>query len=349
MDPSATVERAGSPHLTIRRNWLGLVKERALEPDLAIVDAHHHLWDRPTGHYLMDDYLDDIYSGHQVVASVYVQCRSMLDVNRPEAFRSVGEVEFANGVAARSASGGYGPLRLCAAIVCGADLTLGQGVIPVLEEMRQRAGARLQGVRNTTAWHENPVIVTNPSPPAAGILGSAAFHRGVQCLREFELALDVWGYHTQIPEILQLARAFPDQHIIVDHFGGPLGIGGYTREAVFPEWMILIQQLAQCPNVLIKLGGLGMNVAGFDLHKGQSPPTSEELARLWRPYILHCIECFGVDRCMFESNFPVDKGMYSYNVLWNAFKRITANFSEDEKSALFRRTAANTYRIQLGQ
>ncbi|UXZ97895.1 amidohydrolase family protein [Pseudomonas phytophila] len=343
MKPSA------SPHLPVRKDWLARVDEPAIDPQLAIVDAHHHLWDRPENHYLLDDYLDDIDSGHRIVASVYVQCRSMFNMDRPEAFQCVGEVEFANGIAALSASGLYGPARICGAIVAGADLRRGQAVVPVLEEMLERAGPRLQGIRNVTAWHADPQVVSNPKPPPSGILMDTDFRKGVNCLKDYELTLDVWSYHTQLEEVLDLASSFPNQMIVLNHVGGPVGVGPYAgrRDEVFAEWSRLICQLANCPNVRIKLGGLGMNVGGFDLHTRELPPDSDTLAALWRPYILHCIDAFGVERCMFESNFPVDKGMYSYGVMWNAFKKITANFTAEEKRFLFSRTAVCTYNLMI--
>lgn len=348
MVPVAT--SAGSPHLTVRQEWLAQVHEPALEPELAIVDAHHHLWDRPAGRYLMEDYLADINaSGHAVVASIYAQCRTMFDLSRPPASQSVGEVEFANGVAACSASGQYGHPRINAGIIAGADLCLGAAVAPVLEEMRERAGNRLCGVRNTTAWHADARVVSNPSPPPAGILSSAEFRQGVAVLRQHDLTLDVWGYHTQLPEVIALAQAFPDLAIVVDHMGGPLGIGPYAgqREQVFEHWSALVAQLAKLPNVRMKLGGLGMRVAGFDLHRQPLPPTSAQLAALWAPYVMHCIEVFGAERCMFESNFPVDKGMYGYGVLWNAFKRITRELSCAQRTALFSGVATQTYGLAL--
>lgn len=347
---SGSSERSpGSPHLPVRQEWLGLLDEPAIEPELMIVDAHHHLWDRPDSRYMLDDYLDDIDSGHHVVASVYVQCRSMFNLDLPEPLRCVGEVEFANGVAALSASGSYGEPRICSAIVAGADLSLGEAVAPVLEEMLARAGRRLQGIRNTTAWHADPLVVSNPRPPPPGLLSDVNWRKGVSCLRRYNLALDLWAYHTQLEQIFDLARSFPDQLMVLDHLGGPLGIGPYAgaRESVFAEWSRLIGQLAACPNVRIKLGGLGMHVGGFNLHTRKLPPDSDTLAGLWRPYILHCIDVFGVERCLFESNFPVDKGMYSYGVMWNAFKKITAGFSCDEKRFLFSQTAVDTYNLTL--
>lgn len=339
-----------SPHLPVREAWLALVQEPPLNPELPIIDAHHHLWDRSGNRYLLNDYLADINaSGHQVVGSIYVQCRTMFDVDRPLAFRSVGEVEFANGVAACSASGGYGDVRVNAGIVAGADLQLGAGVEAVLDEMRDRAGRRLCGVRNTTAWHADPAVVSNPNPPPAGILARRDFRAGVACLRRHELSLDVWGYHSQLPEIIALAQAFPEQLIIVDHIGGPLGIGPYAgkRAEVFAYWAAMISSLAQCANVRIKLGGLGMKVCGFELQHQPSPPTSAQLAELWAPYLMHCIEAFGVERCMFESNFPVDKGMYGYGVMWNAFKQLTQGFNPTERTALFSGVAAATYKLSI--
>jgi predicted TIM-barrel fold metal-dependent hydrolase len=349
MKPVSSHRPSVSPHLPVRKEWLARVDEPAIDPHLAIVDAHHHLWDRPENRYLLDDYLDDIDSGHRIVASVYVQCRSMFNIDQPESFQCVGEVEFANGIAALSASGLYGEARLNSAIVAGADLRLGQAVVPVLEEMLERAGPRLQGIRNTTAWHADPLVVSNPNPPPSGILAETHFRKGVSCLKDYDLALDVWGYHTQLEEVLDLARSCPHQVIVLDHVGGPIGVGPYAgrREEVFAHWSRLICQLANCPNVLVKLGGLGMNVGGFALHTRELPPDSDELAVLWKPYILHCIEAFGVERCMFESNFPVDKGMYSYGVMWNAFKKITADFTAGEKRFLFSQTAAYTYNLTV--
>ncbi len=338
-----------SPHAPVRPEWLWLaqVNEAPLEPQRAIIDAHHHLWDRPGQRYLVEDYLADMTCGHRIVASVYVQCRSMLDMDRPEPFQHVGEVAYANGVAAYSASGRLGPLRLCAAIVAGADLMLGDGVVEVLEEMRQRGGSRLRGVRNTTAWHADPRLVSNPRPPPADVLGAPAFRRGVAQLQRHELVLDIWAYHTQLAEVIELAEAFPEQVIVLDHLGGPLGAGPYAgqREEVFRHWSTDLRRLAQCPNVRLKLGGLGMRVAGFDLDTQALPPGSASLAQLWRPYLLKAIDCFGVERCMFESNFPVDKGMYGYGVLWNTFKRVVADFSDSEKDRLFSGTARAVYRI----
>ncbi|WP_426153165.1 amidohydrolase family protein [Pseudomonas sp. DC3000-4b1] len=334
-----------SPHAPVRPDWLAKVQEAPLDPDRMIVDAHHHLWDRPGQRYLIEDYLADIQSGHNIAASVYVQCRSMLALDRSEPFQPVGEVEYANGVAAQSASGALGTRRLCAGIIGGADLMLGEGVQPVLEEMRQRAGNRFCGIRNTTAWHPDPRLVSNPKPPPPGRLGEPAFRRGLAVVQRMELVLDIWAYHTQLNEVLALARDFPDLVIVIDHLGGPLGAGCYAdqRAQVFASWAASLERLAQQPNLRLKLGGLGMKVAGFDLDAAPLPPTSQALSQAWRPYLLTAIDCFGVERCMFESNFPVDKGMVSYGVLWNAFKRTVEDFTESEKDRLFSGTAKDVY------
>ncbi|ANC03312.1 amidohydrolase [Pseudomonas putida] len=340
-----------SPHAPVRPEWLAQVSEAALDPERAIIDAHHHLWDRPGQRYMMEDYLADMACGHRLVASVYIQCRSMLAVDRPEPFQAVGEVEYANGVAAYSASGVLGEVRLCQAIVGGANLLLGDAVAPVLDEMLQRAGPRLRGIRNTTAWHADPRLVSNPKPPPAGILLEPAFQQGLAQLQQRELVLDIWAYHTQLGEVLEVARSFPELVIVVDHLGGPLGAGPYAgqREQVFARWSADLRQLAQCANVRLKLGGLGMKVSGFDHHIASQPPGSALLAALWRPYLLLAIECFGVERCLFESNFPVDKGMFGYGVLWNAFKRVVADFTDAEKDWLFSGTARATYKIAEGR
>jgi predicted TIM-barrel fold metal-dependent hydrolase len=338
-----------SPHIPVRIDWLDSWREEILDPELPIVDAHHHLWDRPDARYLFPEYLADLQSGHKVVASVYAQCRSMYRITGPVERRPVGEVEFANGVAAQSESGLYGPVRACAAIIGFADLCLGDGVVPVLEALVRAGGQRLRGIRNTTAWHADPAIRSNPLPPPPGLLTSDAFLWGARCLSRYGLSLDVWAYHTQLEEVIALARGLPDTPLIVDHVGGPLGIGPYAgqRDAVFADWKGHMARLAELPQVAVKLGGLGMKVTGFSFHERRRPPSSADLAEAWRPYVETCIALFGADRCMFESNFPVDKGMFAYAVAWNAFKRLAASCSSAEKTALFSGTACKTYGLSL--
>ncbi|MFM0219189.1 MULTISPECIES: amidohydrolase family protein [Paraburkholderia] len=338
-----------APHLPVREEWLALRKEPVLEPELPIVDAHHHLWDRQTGRYLADDFRNDVASGHRVVSTVYVQCRSMLREDGPEAMKPVGEVEFANGIAAMSASGAYGRTRCCEAIVGGADLTLGAELDAVLEAMLQVSGGRLRGIRNPLAWHASPEVSSSPVTPPRDLMANPAYRQGVRALGRFELSLDAWVYHTQLDDLYELARAADRVTVVIDHFGGPLGVGPHAgqRAAVRAEWQQKLARLASLPNTRIKLGGAGMNVFGFDFAAREVPPSSEELAFAWRPYFDTCVELFGANRCMFESNFPVDKGMFSYGVLWNAFKRLASAMSANEKAALFSQTAAATYRLAI--
>ena len=338
-----------APHLPVRPEWLALRDEPVLEPALAIVDAHHHLWDRQTGRYLADEFGRDLASGHRVVSTVYVQCRSMLRQDGPEAMKPLGEVEFATGVAAMFASGAYGQARCCEAIVGGADLTLGAELDGVLEAMLQVSGGRLRGIRNPLAWHASPEVSSSPVTPPRDQMTNPAFRQGVRTLGRFGLSLDAWVYHTQLDDLYELARAAQDVTVVIDHFGGPLGVGPHAgqRAAVLAEWKQKLARLASLPNTRIKLGGAGMNVFGFDFATRALPPSSEQLAAAWRPYFDVCVELFGVDRCMFESNFPVDKGMFSYGVLWNAFKRLASAMSANEKAALFSRTAAATYRLAI--
>lgn len=338
-----------SPHVPVREDWLCQVQEDILEPSLPIIDPHHHLWDRPGSRYLLDELLHDTGSGHDVRATVYVQARGMYRAGGPEHLRSLGETEFANGIAAQSASGRYGSIRACAGIVGMVDLMLGDAVTPLLEQHIQAGGERFRGIRNQTAWHERPEINSNPVPPREGLLSEPAFRLGASRLQKYGLSLDVWAYHTQLDEVIALARALPDLPVVLDHAGGPLGAGPYAgrRDDVFLQWGARMRRLAECPNVTVKLGGLGMAVNGFGFERQDLPPRSEQLAEAWRPYIEFCIEAFGARRCMFESNFPVDKGSFSYGVLWNAFKRLASGVSDDERTALFSGTATRVYRLQL--
>jgi predicted TIM-barrel fold metal-dependent hydrolase len=330
----------------VREDWLKLTEEPILEPGLPIVDPHHHLWARSSDQsYLLPELLADTASGHDIRGTIFVQCGEMYRKDGPVEEQSLGETEFVTGAAAMSASGRYGKTRACAGIIGMVDLTLGDKVEPLLEAHRAASGGRFCGIRNRTAWHESPEVTTNLVLPPPGPLGHPAFADGARRLAKAGLPLDVWCYHTQLPHLIALARAVPELTIVVDHVGGPLGIGPFTdRQAeVFPEWKERILALAALPNTVVKLGGLTMYVTGFNFHRRPRPPGSEELAKVWKPYIDTCIEAFGAERCMFESNFPVDKGMCSYPVLWNALKRLAADASADEKTALFSGTALRVY------
>ena len=343
------VNTTGSP-FTVRPDWLARREEDILEPDLPIIDPHHHLIDRPGhGTYLLADLLADLASGHNVVATVYLEWLSMYRADGPLAMRPVGEVEFANGVAAMCASGAYGKIRACAGIVGHAELTLGSGLAKVLEAMMAAAGGRFRGVRfiactdpDQAQWGVN---LMRPQ----GLLLDKTVREGFAQLEPRGLSFDTWVYHPQLGDVVDLARAFPGTQICVDHVGGPIGLGRYKckRDAVFVEWSRSIRELAACPNVHVKLGGMGMPMFGFDFVLGEIAPGSEQLAQAWRPYVETCIEAFGPKRAMFESNFPVDKVSYGYGVYWNACKRLAKGMSSTEKADLFHGTASRFYRLGL--
>ena len=342
------MQAAPTPMFPVDEPWLALREEAALDPALPIVDPHHHVWDRPGGRYLFDALLQDLGSGHTITATVFVECRSMFRAGGPVEMRPLGETEFVAGIAAMSDSGAYGPARICAGIVGHADLSLGARVRPVLEAQIRAGGGRFRGIRMINAWDAGPGVSSTAVEPPPGLLADRAFREGFAELAPLGLSFDAWQYHPQLPELIDLARAFPDTTIVLDHVGGPLGIGPYAgkRDEVFARWRHDIIHLAQCPNVVVKLGGLGMKICGFGFSERPLPPSSEDLATAWRPYIEHCIAAFGPARSMFESNFPVDKGSCSYGVLWNAFKRLAAGASAAERADLFSGTATRIYRLE---
>jgi len=320
--------------------------EPIIDPDIPIVDAHHHLWDRPGDRYLVDEYLRDMVDGHKILSTVFVQCRSMYRIEGPEALRVVGETEFVNGIAAMFASGTYGPIRACSAIVGRADLSMGAAVEEVLEAHLKAGGGRFRGIRDLLAWDADPAAYPIGYTNRLRRAYEPSFREGFAKLAPLGLTYDAWQYHTQLADIVDLARAFPDTGIVVDHCGTPVGIGPYAgRHAqTFEQWRPLVAELAACPNVVMKLGGLGMRWVDFGFDR--STVTSQDLAQTWKPYIETCIDEFGPNRCMFESNFPVDGYSSSYRQAWNAFKRIVQLYSAEEKRMLFGGTAARFYRIE---
>jgi predicted TIM-barrel fold metal-dependent hydrolase len=330
----------------MREDWLGQVVEDILEPDRPICDPHHHLWDHPDNAYLLPELLADVGSGHNVVSTVFVECSSMYRADGPEAFRPVGETEFVNGVAAMTASGQYGDFRACAGIVSFADLTLGDAVGPVLDE-HMRLSDRFRGIRHAAGWDASDEVRNSHTNPPQSLYLNDDFRAGFQELADRGLSFDAWLYHTQIPELTDLAKSFPDVTIIFDHFGGPLGIGPYAGngDAIFEQWCVDAQALAACSNVYPKLGGIVMPINGFGWHKRATPATSDEIVDATGRYHEKAIELFGPERCMFESNFPVDKQSCSYAVLWNAFKKIGAGYTEADRQCLFHDAAAAAYRL----
>jgi L-fuconolactonase len=334
------------------KSWLAKrPREAALEPDLPIIDPHHHFWDAPhRGKYFLPDLLADTGGGHNIVATVFLECQAMYRKDGPPEMAPVGEVEFVNGIAAMSASGTYGPCRVAEGIVGWADLMLGARVRDVLEAEIAAGGGRFRGIRYGVSWDASDAIQKFASrniPP--GIVRDANFREGFAQLAKLGLTFETWQYHTQLMDAADLARAFPDTTFILNNVGGALGVGPYRgrRQEVLTEWKKGINELAKCPNVNVKLGGVGMTSFGFDFHERDTPPGSEELAAAWRQYIEPCIEAFGPERSMFESNFPPDKQSGGYTELWNAFKRIAAGASAAEKKALFSGTAARVYRLTV--
>ncbi len=322
-------------------------REAIIEPALPICDAHHHLWDAPGNRYLLLEFLDDIESGHNILSTVFMECQEGYDRDGPVALRPVGETRFVEGVARQALASGIGP-RICEGIIGFADLTLGAEVGSVLDA-HLAASPRFRGIRHSAAWDASPEIRNAPTRPTPDMLASARFREGFAQLCPRGLSYDVWVYHTQLEDVASLAQQFPDTTVILDHLGGPLGIGPYAgrRDEVFAHWKAGIRRLAEAPNVRVKLGGIFMPLNGWNLHKRERGAGSEEVAALSRDYFLTAIDCFGVERCFFESNYPADAPSLSYATIWNVFKRVVADFSAGEKRLLFHDNAAGTYKLSL--
>ena len=343
------------------------MSEAILEPELPIIDPHHHLWDLRSRiahfpeprhpflealtcgpYYTFDEVLADVTSGHNIVGTVFMECGAFYRADASDALKVVGEVEFVTGVAAQSASGLYGDLRLCAGIVAHANLTLGDEAAAVLDALAEAGRERFKGIRHTAAWDADPAVLGPSFNRPRGLYANSVFRAGFRHLAPRGLTFDAWVLEPQLGDVIDLARAFPETTIVLDHCGTPLGIASYHGKLHerFDAWREKIRELAQCPNVSVKLGGLAMAFCGMP-ERGPLPGIgSEVLAAMWRPYIETCIEAFGVNRCMFESNFPVDRWGGDYVTIWNAFKRLTHSASADEKRALYAGTAARVYGIE---
>lgn len=345
-------QRAGVPtalHPVASEDWLDKTQEEILEPELAVVDAHHHLWGAPRSEYLLNEMYEDANSGHNIQATVFTDCTEQYRTSGPEHMRPLGETEFARSVAEASANGEFGGIKFCAGIISYADLRAGAAVREVLEGHIDVGKGLFKGIRQSTSWDADSALRTTARTPPPRLLYDPALREGFAQLAPLGLTFDSWVYHHQLDDVDDLARQFPDTTIILDHVGGPLGIGPYAgkRDEVFRHWSEGIKKVAQNPNVYVKLGGLSMRVSGFGFHEMEAPPSSEYMANMWRPYIETCIEAFGTERSMFESNFPVDKISCSYALLWNAFKRLAAGCSANEKANLFSQTAAKVYTLDL--
>ncbi len=325
--------------------WRDQVVEKVIEPDRRIIDAHHHLWLRPqTFNYMLGDLWEDTGSGHRVLKSVFIECRASYRDYGPEHLRCVGETEFVVPIAEESAKGGS--LRsVIAGIVGHADLTLADAMEEVLLEHIDAGRGLFRGIRHIGA--HDPRLDDSTRRAPADLYAMETYRQGARVLGRLGLTQDAWHFHHQIQGFTELARAVPETTFILNHLGSPIGIGPYAgeREEIFTEWRKNIGKLAACSNVVVKLGGFAMPINGFGWNERGIPPTSDEIVEAQKRYYLHAIESFGPDRCMFESNFPVDKASVSYHVVWNAFKKMTADFTEDEKDALFYSTAARVYKL----
>ena len=326
--------------------WLELTQEDVLDPDLPICDPHHHLWDKPGDRYMIDEISRDVGSGHNIVQTVFVEVDAMYRSSGPEEMRPIGESEWVRGIGAQSDSGLYGRTKVATGIVGYANLNLGARVEPVLEAMESVSSGRFRSVRHTCSWDEYEPLRSHRSG-WPGMMAETKFREGLSKLIDRGHSFDALVYHPQLSELTELVDAFPNGVFVLNHIGRPLGVGPYQghRDKVFEVWKKDMAKLAERPNVLVKVGGLGNRVSGFGWDTQPEPPNSQELVEKTSPYYLYTIEVFGPERCMFESNFPVDKNSYSYKTIWNSFKRMTQGFSSTEKTWLFHDTAAKAYRL----
>src|SRR5262252_6404240 len=345
--PLTAAAQQPRPPSPVREDWLDRHKEPALEPELPIVDPHHHLWVRPGWRYMLDDFLADTNTGHNIVATVFVQANSMYRDSGPVEMRPVGETEFVNGMAAVCASGYCAKTKVAAGIVGYADLRLGGRAEPVLAALLRAGGDRFRGIRNGTAWDADTSLLNPNNRVPPGLLGDKTFREGFALLGRLGLAFDALVLHPQLNDVANLAGAFPDTKIVLNHVGRLVGIGAYAGKLKeeFPRWAASMKVLAAHENVYVKVGGLGQAVNGLGFEKLAEPPSSEMVANAIRPYAETCIDAFGTRRCMFESNFPPDKEGFSYPVYWNACKLLTRGASGTERADLFAGTAARFYRL----
>lgn len=333
-----------SNYLPVRAEWLASGTEAALEPELPIIDAHHHFYERPGWTYLLDEYLEDARSGHNITASVYMQALTRYRKTGPEELHPVGEVEYVANVTKPLQAG---KPQVAKAMVGYADLRRGAAVREVFEAELEAGDGRFRGVRHLVTWDADSSLMNPLSAGPRGLLLDPQYRAGVAQLAPLHLSYDAWLFFPQLPELFDLAKSNPDIPVIINHCGGIVRIASYEDKSkeVFDRWSSSMRELAQLPNVYVKVGGLGMRINGFNFEKGERPPSSVQLAEIWKPWMLTCIETFGAERCMFESNFPVDNGSYPFNNGWNAFKRLTEHASASERKALFQGTAKKVYRL----
>ena len=322
--------------------WLELVVEPIVDAEAAIIDPHHHLWP-PGGSmtYQLADLEADLDAGHNIVDTVFVECGASYERAAAEALAPVGETAYVTGEAERSNR------QVMGGIVAHADLRDAGNLDAVLDAHEAAGHGRFRGIRHAGSHALHPEVLTIPGRAPAGLYADPAFRKGVARLGERGLTYDTWHYHYQNQDFLDLARNVPGTTMVLDHFGTPLGVGPYEgqREQIFQQWQADIAEIAQRPNVVAKIGGLAMPDNGFGWHTADRPPTSDEFIEAQGRYYRHTIEQFGPERCMFESNFPVDRWSLSYRTFWNAAKKLITDFSADERDAMLRGTAARVYRL----
>ena len=333
--------------------WLGQIQEEILEPDRPIIDPHHHLWHGPKVEqdgsnpyrYLLEDLWNDTESGHNIKKTVFIDCGQEYYDLGPDEFRPVGETEFVVEIA-KQAQRNSDKAQI-SGIIGHVNMMLGDSSREVLEAHKEKGEGLFRGIRHSGGWDAHESVRNAHSEPTEKIYLEDQFQRGLEQLSNLNMVFDTWHYHNQIKDLTILAKALPSLKIVHDHFGGPLGIGPYEgkQKEVFVKWKEDISELSECPNVYSKLGGLAMPINGWDWHKNDLPASSDQLIEAHKEYYLHTINSFGVERCMFESNFPVDKQSISYHVLWNAFKKMSIGFSEEEKNYLFYKTAKDFYSL----
>ena len=327
--------------------WLNLVREEPIDPDRPIIDPHHHLWTDAFGRtpYLLADLWSDTGSGHRIEKTVFVECRAEYRTEGPDFLKPIGETEFVARIARASREGGGG--AVIAGFVGHTDLRAGSQLREVLAAHEQAAQGLFRGIRHAGARDPHPEALSIPGRGAEGLYADPAFRQGVALLGELGYSYDTWHYHHQNVAFAELAAAVPGTTLVLDHFGTPLGVGPYIgqREAIFENWQRDIAAIARQPNVVAKIGGLAMPDNGFGWDQRERPASSDELVAAQARYYHHTIACFGPSRCMFESNFPVDRRSLPYNVYWNAMKKIASRYSADEQQAMFYGTAARVYRI----
>ncbi len=331
--------------IEVREDWLAKSTEEPIERNRRIIDPHHHFFAQTTEfpHYDLEQLREDI-GGHNVEKTVYLQCWEGYRTDGPEDMKCVGETEWVDGIAARARKQ---PQATQIAAMMGTTELRSPRAREILEA-HCAASELFRGIRQIAAWDTSDVLFVMEGVTHPDLYGEPDFRAGFAVLTEMGLRFDAWHYHPQTPHLTALAREFPDTPIVLDHLGTPCGIGQYAgrEEEVYRQWAADLSELARCPNVMVKLGGLAMPWNGFHFDQGAEPPTSDELVAKWERYFHHAIDQFGPERCMFESNFPVDKCGTTYAVLWNAYKKMAARYSEAEKDSLFRGTAARFYGIE---